>query len=142
MTSKDAYDNALNIGDKAMRQLQFFVAICIAFGGWIFVGETIVGYDVLGLRRFLIAAVFSVPTLGLLVGTTQALKRLNAALDVSKNLFEKENKDLFEKENKRLSEAANRLHAHQNVTIAYMAMGGTILVIDLLILLHVGGDSG
>ena len=45
MTSKDTYDIALKTADKAMRQLQFFVAICIAFGGWVFAGETIAGLD-------------------------------------------------------------------------------------------------
>ena len=133
MTSKDAYDIALNIADKAMRQLQFFVAICIAFGGWTFVGETIAGLDLWEPKRFLIAAVFTAPTLGLLVGTIDALKRLNAALDVSREIFEKENNGL--------SEAAKRLHVHGNVWRARIVMSVTILLIDAVILLYGGGNS-
>lgn len=129
MTSKDAFDIAVKIGNVALRQLQFFVAICIATGGWTLAGDTIATLESFGTKRILIAVLFTVPTFGLLLGTIDAMTRLNAALDVSR--------DFFEKENNGLSEAAKRLHAHGNVTRAAFAMGATIFFVDAVILLHV-----
>ena len=127
MTSKDAYDIALNIADKAMGHLKFFVVICTAFGGWMFAGTDINGLDQM-YSRVVLALIFTISTSGLLVGTTDAMGRLNAALDVSRALFEKENNGL--------SEAAKRLHAHGSINRNRFAMGGTIALVDAIILFH------
>ena len=127
MTSKEAYDIALKIADNVMRSLQFFIAICTAFGGWTLAGDTIAELDKPGLWRFLIVGVFTASTSGLLVGVINGLKRLNAALDVSR--------DFFEKENNGLSEAAKRLHVLGSIKRPAIAMGAVILLVDALILL-------
>lgn len=126
MSIKESYDIALAIANIAMRNLQFFIMISIAFGGWIFAGDDIRNFGKFAPERFLIAIIFTIPTVGLLVGTVEALVRLNAVFDVSKEFFEKETESL--------NNAAKKMYAHMDVKRAAFFMGATVVFINSLIL--------
>lgn len=128
MTGVEAYNIATKIAEIAMRNMQFFVAVCTAFGGWTLAGSTIVQLPPFGLGRILIAGIFTVAALGLVFGTYKMMRRLNGAVEVSK--------DLFRKENGELSKAAEQMHLLGNIPAVIALMLFTIALIDGIILLH------
>ena len=82
MESKDAYDIALRISDLYIKSLQFFIAICTLFGGWILVK----GLPDELWARGLVALIFGGSTFAILLGQLGLLSRIDAALSLSKTL--------------------------------------------------------
>lgn len=132
MTSNDAYNIALKLGELASKSVQFFIAICALFGGWALVGGTITCLDKYGFSRIMIAVAFLVPTSGIVYSVVSALRRSNAALILSKELIEKEGREF--------SDAVNKLHKPADIMVAKTAMILTIAIICFIVLYHTNDD--
>ena len=132
MTSNEAYNIAIKLGDIAMRNIQLFITICVAFGGWVLTSDAISQFELFGWERILIIVVFTLPTAGMVAGFAAISKRVNAAFALSKEIFETE-KD-------QLSDNARPMFALGNMNITIVSMSSAILMIDLLVLLYQKSD--
>jgi len=83
MTAADAYGIAIDLADQMSKIIQFFIAICTAFGGWILAGKTIRQMPQVGRERFLVAVCFAIPTIGMVVAQIALSKRINGALEIA-----------------------------------------------------------
>ena len=126
MSSKDSYEIGLKLGDAALRNLWFFIFICAAFGGWTLADDVVKNMRQFGAEHLALVSVFTISTIGLTYSEIQILRRVNAAIKLSRELFEKENNDM--------SEAASSFFRLSNNVVAGIAMIGTVLAIDVLML--------
>ena len=126
MDSAAAYDIALKIAGLYFKVLQFFIAICSLFGGWIVVS----GLPDEPFDRWILVVAFVASTGTLLLGQLQLLKRSNAAVALSKKLLEQEGTVLDPSTTKLFSGSGEKPHWLTTV----LGMGGTIIAIVLLIL--------
>ncbi|MEO9576648.1 MAG: hypothetical protein ABJ360_02100 [Roseobacter sp.] len=126
MDSAAAYDIALKIAGLCFKVLQFFIAICTLFGGWIVVS----GLPPDPSTRWVLVIAFVASTGTLLLGQLQLLKRSNAAVALSKKLLEAEGTTLDPNTAKLFSGKGEKPHWVTTV----LGMGGTIVAIVILIL--------
>ena len=131
MDSKDAYGIALKIADLYFKVLQFFIAICTLFGGWIVVKGLPDGT----LERMLLAVIFLASTGTLLKGQLTLLKRADAAINLSEQRLEKSMGDVPPQVKPLFAVDATARGRLGTV----IGMGGVILAI--LVLIFVAGDS-
>ncbi|WP_138465471.1 hypothetical protein [Poseidonocella sp. HB161398] len=82
MTSRDAFDIACAVSAIYVKVLQFFIAICTLFGGWIIAGETVRALPVAGWERLGLIAIFLASAGSLALGLVQLARRSNAALEI------------------------------------------------------------
>ncbi|MEQ3710529.1 MAG: hypothetical protein ABNH38_12155 [Tateyamaria sp.] len=128
MDSAAAYDIALKIAGLYFTVLQFFIAICTLFGGWIIAGGLPNGT----FEKWALVVVFVASTGTLLFGQLQLLKRSNAAISLSKRLLEEEGTAIAPDTAKLFSEEGEKTHWLGTI----LGMGGVIIAIVALILVN------
>lgn len=126
MTSKEAYDIALKIAEVYSKNLQFFVAICTLFGGWIVVN----GLSDSSAERALLFFAFVGPTVALLIGQVQLVRRADAAIKLSRRLLVGELDSDVPAEVKPLFNAGENASFKQ---VTQLGMGIVIVAVALLI---------
>lgn len=126
MDSKDAYEIALKIADIYLKALQFFIAICALFGGWIVVDGLPQGY----LNRGFLCVIFLASTGTLLFGKLSLLRRAGAAIELSRLRLETQNEPIDSAVAPLFS--AKAMNSTRNGTV--VGMCGVILSVILLII--------
>lgn len=127
MNSNEAYAVALKIADLYLKALQFFIAICTLFGGWIVVNGLPPEENV----RALLAVIFLTSSGTLLLGQLHLLKRSSAALALSAQCFEKEHGDIEPAVAPLFATGATKFDRFGTL----IGMGGVIVAIVCLIFL-------
>lgn len=80
----ETYKIAIEIGKMYLTLLQFFVAICSLFGGWIVINGLPRGI----LTRFLLSITFFIPTVSIVFGMATLSKRADSAIYLARKTAE------------------------------------------------------
>jgi len=84
MKISDAYDAALKTSDLAQNHLNFFIVICLAFGGWCLTSDRIVATRRLSGVRCLVAGVFVISAGAVAKSAIATIDRVNTALKIAR----------------------------------------------------------
>jgi len=87
MTAADAYGFAIELANLMSKNIQFFIAVCTAFGGWIIAGKTIKQMPRFNRDRIILAVCFCFPTLAMAYSQAALGARINGALETSMEML-------------------------------------------------------
>ena len=88
LSEKDAVDTALRLVDLAMKAVQFFVVISVAFGGWVLSTADLSVSAPWSGQRILLAAIYGSSAGGLILGILVLLKKTEIALKLATSFVE------------------------------------------------------
>lgn len=92
MTAADAYNIAISLADLQAQTIQFFIALCTVFTGWVIAGKSIRNMPRLSHDRMILTIGFCIPAISTTYAQSLLSDRINAALQTARSLAEMEPK--------------------------------------------------